>query len=551
MRRSMPKALFAVLSLATTAVCQLPPLSIPAGNPLTPAKAVLGKILFWDEQLSSDDSMACGTCHQPAFGGSDPRAASSIHPGLDGLFGTDDDINGSFGVVRQNGNGTFQRDATFGFGSQVTRRVAPSHMGAAYHRRLFWDMRAGDEFVDPETGQTVLPFDGALESQSVVPILNPAEMAHVGRTWQQVRDKLQTVTPLALATSLPSDVTAALQQNPTYPLLFAAAFGDATISAARIAFALASYQRTQIPDDTPWDRFMAGQPAAMTPTEVQGWNLFLAEGRCIACHWAPLFTDDEAHVLGLRKAGEDPGVPLFIGVAADPGAFKTPSLRNAGLRPRLFHNGSSPALGDAAQVTDPASTLNVYFEGHGADTNNLDGFLLPLGDIGVSLSQIQTIQEFVRTGLTDQRAALRLPPFDHPDLRSTVVPPPRVFGQGRAGAIEPFFVASSPSYPGNADFRLGVVANDGPTLAFVGIGLSSIEPGITVLGIPWNVQPLVGHLLWLAGTGAGGPGAATWHLPLPDAPWLAQMPFYFQTLAFDFDAPFGIAASKGLELFVR
>lgn len=547
----MPKALFALASFATTALCQLPPLQIPAGNPPTPAKITLGKILFWEEQLSSDDSVACGTCHQPAFGGSDPRAGTSTHPGADGLFGTADDMHGSFGVVRQNAAGAFQRDATFGFAPQVTRRVANTTLGAAYHRRLFWDMRASDEFVDPETGNVLLPFDGALESQSVGPIVNPGEMAHVGRTWQQVRTKLQSVTPLALASSLPSDLTAALQQNPTYPLLFAAAFGDPSISAARIAFALASYERTLVPDDTPWDRFQAGQPAAMTPAEQQGWSLFQAEGRCIACHWAPLFTDDEGHVLGLRKAAEDPGIALDIGVVADAGAFKTPILRNAGLRPRLFHNGSSPALDDPAQLTDPASVLNVYLAGHGADTHDLDGFLLPLGAIGVTVPQVQLMLEFVRTALTDQRAALRLPPFDHPDLRSMVVPPPRVFGNGLAGAIEPFFVASAPSYPGNANFRLGVVANDGATLAFVGIGLQSIEPGLTLLGIPCNVQTLTGKLLWLPGTGAGGPGAATWHLPLPDAPWLAQVPFYFQTLAFDGDAPFGIAASKGLELFVR
>lgn len=57
----------------------IPPVPVPAENPITEAKRVLGKILYWDEQLSSDDTVACGTCHQPVFAGSDPRPAA--HPG--------------------------------------------------------------------------------------------------------------------------------------------------------------------------------------------------------------------------------------------------------------------------------------------------------------------------------------------------------------------------------------------------------------------------------------------------------------------------------------
>ncbi|PCI76408.1 MAG: hypothetical protein COB20_10545 [SAR86 cluster bacterium] len=41
----------------------------PDENPITESKRVLGKILFWDEQLSSDDTVAYGTCHKPAAGG--------------------------------------------------------------------------------------------------------------------------------------------------------------------------------------------------------------------------------------------------------------------------------------------------------------------------------------------------------------------------------------------------------------------------------------------------------------------------------------------------
>ena len=70
----------------------LPPVRVPAGNAITPEKALLGKALFWDEQLSSTRTVACGTCHVPSAGGTDPRAAGAVHPGADGVFGTPDDV---------------------------------------------------------------------------------------------------------------------------------------------------------------------------------------------------------------------------------------------------------------------------------------------------------------------------------------------------------------------------------------------------------------------------------------------------------------------------
>src|SRR5262245_7791170 len=80
-----------------------PPPPLQPANPVTTAKANLGKVLFWDEQLSSTRTMACGSCHQAARGGSDPRsslaAAHSVNPGPDGATPTPDDIAGSPGVV--------------------------------------------------------------------------------------------------------------------------------------------------------------------------------------------------------------------------------------------------------------------------------------------------------------------------------------------------------------------------------------------------------------------------------------------------------------------
>src|SRR5262245_45992852 len=183
-------AAFCAGAFCVGAAAQLPLAWQPPQNPSTHPKVMLGKILFWDEQLSSDDSIACGTCHLPEFGGSDPRFDLGVHPGPDRLYGTADDIHGSAGVSRQANNGAFTPDTIFGMRLQVTGRVAPTNIGASHQGELFWDGRATPQFVDPETSQVLIPFGGALESQAIGPILSPVEMGVEGRTWQDVRQKL-------------------------------------------------------------------------------------------------------------------------------------------------------------------------------------------------------------------------------------------------------------------------------------------------------------------------------------------------------------------------
>ena len=114
----------------------LPPPPVPLGNPITPAKTNLGKVLFWDEQLSSSRTAACGTCHRAENGGSDPRSqlgvAASTNPGPDGVLGTDDDVTGSPGVPLANADGSYALAASFGIEPQVTTRHTPSHINSGY-----------------------------------------------------------------------------------------------------------------------------------------------------------------------------------------------------------------------------------------------------------------------------------------------------------------------------------------------------------------------------------------------------------------------------------
>ena len=115
----------------------VPPLAPPRdpiGNPTTGAKIYLGKTLFWEEQLSSTRTVACGTCHRGRSGGSDPRSdvGSSVNPGFDGIFGTDDDVMGSLGVPLNRADGTYEWSPLFGLRPQVTGRKAQSAINAAY-----------------------------------------------------------------------------------------------------------------------------------------------------------------------------------------------------------------------------------------------------------------------------------------------------------------------------------------------------------------------------------------------------------------------------------
>lgn len=340
----------------------------------------------------------------PEFGGSDPRSAmpESIHPGIDGVVGTADDVIGSLGIVHQDATGAFVNDPVFEHRRQVTGRKTPSSISAAFTPLLFWDGRATGSFVDPETGTVVIPAGGALESQSLGPILSTTEMGHDGRTWDEVRTRLQSVTPMALALELTPDIEQALAQFPDYPALFNAAFGTPTINARRIAFAIASYERTLIPNQTPYDQFAAGVPGALTPQQNQGFQVFV--GNCLPCHGGGNFSDNVFHNIGVRPIADDSGRQAITGNPADAGRFRTPTLRNVKLRAPYFHNGGKATLADV---------IDFYNQG-GEFFVNQDPLINPLG---LGPQQRNNLRIFLEQALTDTRVEQALPPFDRPTLR--------------------------------------------------------------------------------------------------------------------------------------
>lgn len=502
---ALPLALGAAMFAATSpttgstrGVSTLPAVQHPVGNPPTEAKRVLGKALFFEEQLSTDNTVSCASCHQHDFGGADPRVA--LTPGFDGVLGNGDDIRGSPGVIAQNADRDYEPSPVFGVTPQITGRAANPVINAAFFPELFWDGRAGGAFTDPLTGEVLLTEHAALESQAVGPPVDSIEMAHADRDWSQVSAKLAHARPLALATNLPADLSSEVLDARTYPELFRRAFGDPAITPARIAMALGVYQRTLISDDTPWDRFIAGDPDALTPAQARGWQVFQSNaGRCDQCHTPPLFTDNSYRNIGVRPIIEDTGRQQVTGDPADAGRFKVPGLRNSGLKRTYFHTGRQPTV----------DLVLTFYSGNGQDQENIDP-LVP----GISLNpgQRADLADFVRNGLLDTRVRDGQFPFDAPDLffrQGAPLNPVLLPGAGRPDStgLTPNIIARTPPLIGTDDFRIGV---------------SNVAPGAIATLVMSATAPANGRIspdtiiaTVEATDAAPGEPCATAHWPIP------------------------------------
>ena len=466
----------------------LQPPPVPPQNPITEAKRVLGKMLFWDEQLSANNAMSCGSCHTARNGGSDGRRLRT--PGFDGILNTADDVFGSPGVIQSDATNNYQTDAVFGTATQGTGRQGMTSFTAAYAIDTFWDGRARTTFTDPETGAVVIPNGGGLESQAVGPPLNDTEMGHAGRNWPEINSKLARSRPLALATDLPPDVAAQLTPNKRYPELFAAAFGSEDISAARIAMAIATYERTLVPNQTPLDT------NTLTPGQRQGFNNMAAAG-CLVCHGGTLFTNQGFRNVGVRPSNEDLGRQIVTGLNADRGRMKVPSLRNAGLRNGFMHNG---------QITTVVDVIRFYARAPGAAPQFNDNLDPAAAAINVPPQNVNPIDDFIRNGLTDPRVAARTFPFDEPTLYfQRPADRPALLGGGVPGTgnIVPAAIAVDPPLLGNSDYRIGVQGGLGGARARVVVSANG----------PLNGQIFGTELSDEIILSADGVGTMHWNLP--------------------------------------
>jgi cytochrome c peroxidase len=207
------------------------------------------------------------------------------------------------------------------FGRQG-RRNAPALINRGYGRSFFWDGRVA-----------------MLEEQVLKPIQDPNEMD-------------MSLAEAAARVGLPPD---------------------------EISRALASFVRSILSGDSPYDRFINGDRSALTPEQQLGLQVFRGKGNCTACHVGPNFSDERLHNTGV--AWRD---GLLTDEGADHGNFKTPTLREIARTAPYMHDGSLSTLQDVVE----------FYDRGGHPNPNLDSEIRPLR---LSPAEKQGLLDFLST----------------------------------------------------------------------------------------------------------------------------------------------------------
>ncbi|QAY97385.1 cytochrome-c peroxidase [Methylovirgula ligni] len=209
-----------------------------------------------------------------------------------------------------------------------------------------------------------------LEQQAVMPLTNthPVEMGMHGK---------MTV------------LVGRLQSDTCYRQMFAAAFPKDAITVANTVKAIASFERTMLSFDSPFDRYQRGDANAITPFAKAGMVSFFGKAGCAACHSGVNFTDLDYHNIGTGNP-HDEGLETVTGRTMDKNRFRTPSLRNVAITAPYLHNGS-------------AKTLEAAIRAHvGGDSNMAQ--IIPRGDVAELIAFLETITD--RTFVTNPSLSL-------------------------------------------------------------------------------------------------------------------------------------------------
>ncbi|HSB09173.1 MAG TPA: cytochrome c peroxidase [Blastocatellia bacterium] len=138
---------------------------------------------------------------------------------------------------------------------------------------------------------------------------------------------------------------------------------NADATAENIMQAISAFERTIIGGDTPWDRWQAGDPSAVSEGAKRGWEVFKT-AKCNGCHDGVLFTDQQFHNVGIGMDAAEPDKGRFNATKKDEdtGAFKTPTLRDIAKSAPYFHDGSAATLEDAVDLMLNGGKPNQYLD---------------------------------------------------------------------------------------------------------------------------------------------------------------------------------------------
>jgi cytochrome c peroxidase len=245
-----------------------------------------------------------------------------------------------------------------GDGAKRLGRATPTILNTAYQPLQMWDGRKN-----------------SLEDQALGPIGSPAEM------------------------NMPLEkMTEHLSAIPGYVPMFAQAYPGEAISPATVAKAIASFERTVVSTESPFDRWRKGDAQAVGDDVKRGYALFTGKARCALCHQGWNFTDNGFHNIGLRTLpgeSEDDGRFAHRKIKVLKGAFKTPTLRDIALTAPYMHNGSYRTL---EEVVD-------HYDRGGDDKSNLSPNIQPLG---LSAQEKKDLVAFMKS-LTGAPMAVEVP----------------------------------------------------------------------------------------------------------------------------------------------
>jgi cytochrome c peroxidase len=143
-----------------------------------------------------------------------------------------------------------------------------------------------------------------------------------------------------------------LSAIPGYVQAFDQAFGNGEITRRKVELALATYQRSIVSPEAPFDRWLKGDDLAINAAAKRGFALFNTKGRCAECHDGWAFTDGSFHDIGTAEGDDIGRGRLFPTSKKLRYAFKTPTLRDVGRRAPYMHDGSVPTLGAVVDLYD-------------------------------------------------------------------------------------------------------------------------------------------------------------------------------------------------------
>jgi cytochrome c peroxidase len=168
-----------------------------------------------------------------------------------------------------------------------------------------------------------------------------------------------------------------LQAIPGYRDRFRRLFGTEAITIDHVAKAIATFERTVLSGNAPFDQFQAGDQKALSPAMQRGMALFSGKAQCRSCHSGFNFTDGQFANTGVGLANGNPdwGRYEVTKREEDRGAFRTPTLREIARTGPYMHDGSLKTLDEVVEFYNQGGIRQLH---DGSPNRWLDPRIRPL-----------------------------------------------------------------------------------------------------------------------------------------------------------------------------